>query len=254
MTGMLASVATPAEAEIVLAEAVDIIDLKNPDKGALGNLPFVTISRIVRQVNGARPVSATIGDLLDMDPRTVCERVRRTADTGVDFVKVGLFPASSLAACVDALGNEAQRGTRLVAVLLADLAPPMQILHALSAHGFTGAMLDTAGKHQGSLTSVMALSALEQFVKHTRDLGLLSGLAGSLRLPDIAPLSALAPDYLGFRGALCQEGLRTRPLSRASVSMIRRELDHVRQRTHTPRISNDIPLASKSTAVTRVIC
>ena len=234
MTGMLASVATLAEAEIVFAQAVDIIDLKDPASGALGALPLSTMANIVRYVNGTSQVSATIGDLLDMDPQAVCERVRRTADTGVDFVKVGLFPAPTLAACVDALGREAQRGVRLVAVLLADLNPPLHLLDSLAAQGFTGAMLDTAGKHQGSLTSVMTLPALEQFVHHTRSVGLLSGLAGSLRLPDIAPLTALAPDYLGFRGALCQHGLRTRPLSPAAVSAVRRELDRARQSAHLP--------------------
>jgi uncharacterized protein (UPF0264 family) len=254
MTGMLASVASPAEAEIVFAECVDIIDLKNPARGALGELPLITISHIVRQVNGASRVSATIGDLLDMDPQEVCERVRQTADTGVDFVKVGLFPTPALAACIDALGREAQRGIRLVAVLLADLSPAMELVDSLSAHGFTGAMLDTAGKSQGSLTSVMTLPALGQFVKHTRSVGLLSGLAGSLRLPDIEPLTTLAPDYLGFRGALCEEGLRTRPLSPASVSAVHRELERARQAAYMLRMSSDSPLASNSTALKRFIC
>ena len=254
MTGMLASVTTAAEAEMVLAASVDIVDLKNPARGALGELPLIMISNIVRQVNGASRVSATIGDLLDMDPQGVCKRVRQTADTGVDFVKVGLFPAPALAACIDALGREAQRGIRLVAVLLADRNPAVELVDSLSAHGFTGAMLDTAGKRQGSLTSVMTLPTLGQFVKHARNVGLLSGLAGSLRLPDIGPLTALAPDYLGFRGALCQEGLRTRPLSPTSVSAVRREIERAHRAAHMLRMSSDSPLTSNSTAVKRFIC
>lgn len=254
MTGMLASVATLGEAEIVFAQAVDIIDLKDPASGALGALPLITMAHIVRHVNGAIQVSATIGDLLDMDPQAVCAQVRRTADTGVDFVKVGLFPAPSLAACVDALGREAQRGVSLVAVLFADLNPPLHLLDSLAAHGFTGAMLDTAGKHQGSLTSVMPLPALERFVTRTRSVGLLSGLAGSLRLTDVAPLTALVPDYLGFRGALCQEGLRTRVLSPASVSAVRLELERAHRLTHILRSNSDSPLPSNSTAVKRFIC
>ena len=35
--------------------------------------------------------------------------------------------------------------------------------------------------------------------------GLLTGLAGSLEAADVPRLLLLAPDYLGFRGALCDQ-------------------------------------------------
>ena len=44
MTRMLASVCTIKEAQIVLREGVDIIDLKDPKSGALGALDLDTIS------------------------------------------------------------------------------------------------------------------------------------------------------------------------------------------------------------------
>ena len=47
MTGMLASVATLAEARLVEESGVDIIDLKNPAEGALGALPLAEVVRIV---------------------------------------------------------------------------------------------------------------------------------------------------------------------------------------------------------------
>ena len=55
----------------------------------------------------------------------------------------------------------------------------------------------------------------------SRQRGFLSGLAGSLRYGDIAPLVALAPDYLGFRGALCAAGDRLRPLDGERIKKIR---------------------------------
>jgi dihydroneopterin aldolase len=70
-------------------------------------------------------------------------------------------------------------------------------------------MLDTAGKGGGGLLDHMALNRLEDFVAGVRALDMLSGLAGSLRLEDIPRLRPLLPDYLGFRGALCEGSART---------------------------------------------
>ncbi len=43
--------------------------------------------------------------------------------------------------------------------------------------------------------------------------GLVVGLAGSLQARHVPSLLALAPDLLGFRGALCHGGDRVRKLS-----------------------------------------
>jgi len=69
MTGMLASVASIAEANIVLKNGVDIIDMKNPYKGALGALETNIVSAVVNSVNGVIPTSATIGDI---KPSSLC--------------------------------------------------------------------------------------------------------------------------------------------------------------------------------------
>jgi uncharacterized protein (UPF0264 family) len=53
----------------------------------------------------------------------------------------------------------------------------------------------------------------------------MSGLAGSLRIGDIAPLAALGPDLLGFRGALCQPGGRAAQISTERVRAVRAALD-----------------------------
>jgi uncharacterized protein (UPF0264 family) len=51
------------------------------------------------------------------------------------------------------------------------------------------------------------------------------GLAGSLRIEDIAPLAAIGPDLLGFRGALCQPDGRAAPLSTKRVGAVREALN-----------------------------
>jgi uncharacterized protein (UPF0264 family) len=82
-------------------------------------------------------------------------------------------------------------------------------------------MLDTMNKQKGSLTQVMAKTEIGQFVTQAKALQLLCGLAGSLRLEDIPELMFYKVDYLGFRGALCQEHNRVGELNKAAVMQIK---------------------------------
>lgn len=212
MTGWLASITTVQEARMALASGAHIIDAKNPHAGALGALDSALVKDIVAAVAGRVPVSATVGDFPEMDAGQVSQAVAATAATGVDFVKIGLFNAPGLDACLTALAPLARR-YRLVAVLFADQSPDFSLLSRLAALGFHGAMLDTADKAGGGLLKHQTLDQLMQFVMRTHGLGLLSGIAGSLRKEDIPYLLPLAPDYLGFRGALCEGQTRTRGLN-----------------------------------------
>lgn len=223
MTRMLASVAHLGEARLVAGLGVDIIDLKNPAAGALGALPLDEVAKIVHALGGQHPLSATVGDL-PMNPDAVLPAVEAMAATGVDYVKLGFFPGGDWAAVIAALQPMAARGVRLVAVLFGDIGPELAWLPELARAGFHGAMLDTADKRLGSLRQVCQPEFLRDFVAATREQGLLCGLAGSLRAEDIAPLRALAPDYLGFRGALCG-GNRVENLDPAAVRAL---LDRLR--------------------------
>ena len=62
LTLFLASVRDAEEAELALRAGADIVDLKDPEQGALGALTPDTIAACVKQVAGRAPVSATIGD------------------------------------------------------------------------------------------------------------------------------------------------------------------------------------------------
>lgn len=218
MTGMLASVAGLAEALQVREIGVDIIDLKDPAQGALGALPVVEVDRIVGRLDSGLPVSATVGDL-PMDVDVVLPAVEAMAATGVDYVKIGFFPGGDWGGVIRGLSPLAGRGIRLVAVLFGDESPELDWVGEFAAAGFVGAMLDTRDKSKGSLRQACTDDLLRAFVSETRGRGLLCGLAGSLRGPDIAPLLALKPDYLGFRGALCG-GNRTDALDPESVLTI----------------------------------
>jgi (5-formylfuran-3-yl)methyl phosphate synthase len=221
-TRLLASVRTPEEARRAIAGGADIIDLKEPAQGALGRLSDATIAAIRHEVAGQRPTSATIGDL-PLAPAPVLEAVRAMAATGVDIVKLGIFPGEA-AATVAALGSAARGGIRLVAVLFADRAPNFSLVARCADAGFYGVMLDTADKAAGPLTRHLAEATLAQFISDARRHGLLAGLAGSLTAGDVPRLLPLGPDYLGFRSALTTGG-RDAPLDAAAAARLRTLLD-----------------------------
>jgi dihydroneopterin aldolase len=216
---MLASVVDQKELRLALEAGADIIDLKSPQHGALGALPLETISNLVLACAGRRPVSATVGDL-PADPEQLTRAIKRTAACGVDYVKVGFFTKDNLAVCLKAIANLRMR-QRLVAVLFADRHPPLADLQAFAAAGFRGVMLDTAGKGSGGLLNHIDREQLKDFIAAARSLDLLNGLAGSLQLDDIPRLLPLMPDYLGFRGALCEQGKRTAGIAPQRLNEIR---------------------------------
>jgi uncharacterized protein (UPF0264 family) len=235
VVGLLASVATPEEAALALDLGADILDLKRPSAGALGAWPVREVRAAVARFGGAVPLSATIGDL-PIDPAVLAPAAAATAATGVAYVKVGVFAGGDPAGCVAALTPLCSRA-RLVAVLMADQRPDLALVPLLAGAGFAGAMLDTADKSAGGLRRHLAADDLARFVAAARLHGLLCGLAGSLGLADIAPLAALGPDYLGFRGALCG-GRREDALDPAAFRAVRAALDAAQAPSPSSRASS----------------
>jgi len=218
MTLMLASVTDAAEAEIALIEGADILDLKDPSQGPLGALDHQTIRAVVAAVGRRRPVSAVTGNL-DMRPATLIEAAEALVAAGVDYVKIGLFPSEAQAS-IEALRPLAAK-VNLVAVLFADLPHELSLLARLSAAGFKGAMLDTATKGTLRLIDHVDITGLKMFVDLCHEAKLMAGLAGSLEPPDIARLLPLAPNFLGFRSALCSGHERARQIDAGQVKLVR---------------------------------
>ncbi len=219
MTLMLASITGPEEAAVALDGGADIIDLKNPARGALGAAEAEAVRGAVALVAHRRPVSAVTGDL-PMRPDIVAAAADGLVQAGADIIKQGFFPGGDPDSCIRALSPLTARA-RLVAVLFADRAPDLALLPKLAAAGFSGAMLDTADKSKGRLLDALSLPRLRDFLTACRAHGLQAGLAGSLEAPDVPRLLVLEPDVLGFRGALCGAGGRTGAIEAGAVQAIR---------------------------------
>jgi len=220
MTGMLASVANMDEAIQVAAIGVDIIDLKAPAAGALGALKLDDISQIKKALGNHHVVSATVGDL-PMDPAIVTAAVQAMHNTSVDYIKLGFFPGGNWRASIEELAIHTNSGSKLIAVFFGDTEFDLSWINNLAQAGFAGVMLDTMDKERGSLPQLYSRLKLAKFIAAAKQYGLLIGLAGSLRERDIPALLELNPDYLGFRGALCQHHRRIDKLDPTAVRSIR---------------------------------
>ena len=122
MTGFLASVSSMHEAELVRSLGADVIDLKNPDRGALGAVDLDTAQSIAAMIGNGATLSATIGDL-PLYAADLETAVGRMHATGVDIIKVGVFDKTISRFVLNTLNVLARENIRIVLVFFAEIFP-----------------------------------------------------------------------------------------------------------------------------------
>jgi uncharacterized protein (UPF0264 family) len=226
MTKWLASVQSLEEAKALEQTLPDILDLKDPASGALGALPLSMVSAVVDWVAGRCETSATVGDL-EMKPEVISPAVKAMAETGVDFVKVGLFAEPAIESCLRGLQETLSAlNTPVIAVIFADQTQDISLVASIRQAGFSGVMVDTASKNGQGLLAHWNEARLSEFIHAADEHELLCGLAGALAIEDIDRLEVLGADYLGFRSALCDRRQRTRALQVERAQAIQQRLRH----------------------------
>jgi uncharacterized protein (UPF0264 family) len=228
---LLVSVRDASEACEALAGGADIIDAKDPARGALGAVAPAALHAIVAEVDGARPVSAALGDAVD--DVQVMHAAREAAAARVAYVKLG-FAGTPDPARVVTLLSAAVRGAEMVstsvgviAVAYADAecaesVAPLQIIEAAERAGAVGVLLDTAGKDRGALFDLVRDDAVRAWVHAAHQAGLVAALAGRLTDSTLATARALDADIAGVRGTACEGGGRLASISRERVADLAR--------------------------------
>ena len=194
---LLASVATLAEVDLALAAGADLIDLKDP----AGRRARCVAAGAIDAGRRARRRAATRqrhrGRSAAGRRRASPRRRRRRPPQASTSSSSASSPARTTARWPGPWRPLAAGGIRLVAVLMADQGPDLAIASTLAEAGFTGVMLDTADKRSGSLLRHLDVPALGAFVATARGHGLVTGLAGSLRLEDVAHPGTARPRFPG---------------------------------------------------------
>ena len=222
MMQLLISVRNVEEALLALDAGVDIIDLKDPNVGALGALDLVTTRQIVQTINGCGLVSATVGEQ-HVSLCELIEDINARAQMGVDIIKIGVSALFNDHRFFVEMSKLTHAGVKMVAVFFADEKLDLDLLPALQEASFYGAMLDTKNK-QHHLLAMQTKKTLHQFTQLCKRHHLKSGLAGSLKPQHIEVLSHICSAYIGFRGGVCENSIRSTALSKAKVMEVKNML------------------------------
>jgi len=216
MSKVLGSIKNLDEAKTLLDSAIDIIDLKDPSKGALGKLEDSEINLILKFINKKKLTSSTVGDLPN-DENIITDTVQDISETNVDFIKIGVYEKNYIQTLCKIKSSK-----KLIAVFFADkFIPNLTDLETLKESGFSGVMIDTCDKMLGNLFDHISLFEIEEFLKFTKKMKLISGIAGSIKREHLDRILELNPTYIGFRGALCENNkLRDSSISKHNVESI----------------------------------
>ncbi len=209
MTRLLVSVRSAAEARIALESGVDLIDIKEPQRGALGPADPSVWQEVLDAVAGRVPVSCALGELTEIRDGNSASIPR-----GMRYLKVGLAGAVKLPNWIEAWREIVDRrppGCDLVAVVYADgarIAAPdaVQILAAARSLTCAAVLVDTFDKQSGNVFQHWPSESLASFLDQVRAAGLLTVLGGGLCWNSLAAALALPADYLAVRGLACPEG------------------------------------------------
>jgi (5-formylfuran-3-yl)methyl phosphate synthase len=215
---LLVSVRSGAEVESALAGGADIIDAKEPARGSLGPVSDAVLAEILAAVPGERALSIALGDFSAPDQLLEALVSRPlAARPGPLYLKLGFAGVSvsarieSMIAAAVTVGGSPGVSHRIVVVAYADseraqTAAPDRIREIAAECGAWGVLLDTWIKDGRGLLGLMDQRCLAQWVERGKDAGLLTALAGELKLEDIEPIGRAGPAVVGVRGAACDGG------------------------------------------------
>ena len=222
---LLVSVRSGSEALAALAGGADVVDVKEPLAGPLGQPTLQQVSDVLRAVDRQRPVSVALGDL---------PAAHLIVPDQVDFVKVGLAQCGEMSDWQvrwEALWRTIPTRCLRIAVIYADWESagtprPRQILDTAQQLGCRGLLVDTYEKQRGSLFDLCRHDELQEWLTQARQWNWLVALAGSLGPTHMLEAVSWNPDVIGVRGAVCANG-RNSTIDPHRVTLLKSAMRHL---------------------------
>jgi (5-formylfuran-3-yl)methyl phosphate synthase len=220
---LLVSVRSIEEALAALEGGAELIDIKEPSRGALGAAEVQLVEQIIQLVRGRVPVSAALGEWVDYVPFLFPE--------GLRFAKWGLAGLSQ------EVGRALSRiretlGVKPVLVAYADFlrsrSPSIsELAEAACALRFPAFLIDTGIKDGSTLLDWIPIGDLLSIREQCGRAGIQLALAGSLNERSIQLLASVQPDWFAVRGAACVGG-REGAICAARVRSLRNLIENLR--------------------------
>ncbi len=236
---LLVSVKNVLECMNAIEGKADIVDVKNPEEGALGACTPKTIREIVKiSHNFNLSCSAAIGDVQHVGNASLA--ASGAAMCGADYIKVGLKTEDTKIAGslmkevvkeVRKYKNLNDENIKVVAVGFADWQRantfPVEELYDV---GLTSncdvLMIDTSIKDGKNLFDFVKEKEILNFAKTAHAFGFEVGIAGSLRNKEISILKNIKEiDVIGVRGAVCPNFERKGEIDKDMVKELKENLE-----------------------------
>jgi (5-formylfuran-3-yl)methyl phosphate synthase len=211
-SGLLVSVRSANEVEAALSGGADLIDVKEPSKGALAPAEAEGVAAVIAKVKGRVPVSAALGEF---SPNAITD-AHWHLELKLNYVKWGLAGYSPrLGWGEDLLDTRRQLpvGMEMVAVAYADWeraksVPPAELVRFAKRFRFKAFLLDTWGKDNKTLLDFATPGQVAELVESLKRVEITVAIGGSLKPEHVKQLKPAAPDYYAVRTSACAAGKR----------------------------------------------
>lgn len=219
---LLVSVRDSIESLAALDGGADIIDIKEPNAGSLGQATDEIIASILEQVGDQRPVSAALGEWVDKPDFP-------TSTPHLTWLKTGLSNTQDTNWIENLAMFCAPIQHQAVAVAYADYQrakspAPSDVLQWAIDFGSPVFLIDTFIKDGKTLLDHMDVKQISTLIHRAKTHNVAIALAGSLQGDALVKTIIAQPDIIAVRGAVCQNQKRTSSVDLDRVKRIKKML------------------------------
>lgn len=195
---------------------VDILDLKDPDKGAIGSWETKNLKKIIGKFGNKIKISATLGD--EDKVYKILNKLKLFDSLKLDYIKFGIFTndARQLTFLLNSIKKRNFK-TELVPVIFIENDFLRNFIgeniKEFKKFGYNFLLLDTYSKDAGNIFEICSEDYLKVLLNQSSLNNLNIGLAGKLNLSNVSQLTELQPKIVGFRSAVCVDENRKKEVS-----------------------------------------
>lgn len=209
---LLVSVRSAEEATIAVAAGADLIDVKEPSRGALGTAEAEVVAAVLAAVGKTVPVSAALGE---WSPNALVE-AHWHLELPLAFIKWGLAGYPDVPGWgMDLLDTRRQIPARTEVVLVAyadskraKSIPAADLAKFAKRYRYKAFLLDTFTKDGKTLLDFLDVDEITEIVATLRAGGVQVAIGGGLKFEQLKALKPVAPDWFAVRGGVCAAGDR----------------------------------------------